>query len=66
MNIKKAIKAAKRLKKYCASFDECCERCIFRDIEKYTKSGCMLREGMPPDDYDEITESEGESGRVKE
>lgn len=65
MTEKEAIKAAKRLKKYCASFDECCERCIFRDTDKYTKSGCMLREGMPPDDYDEITESEGESGRAK-
>lgn len=59
MNIKKAIKAAMRLKKYCASFDECCTDCIFRDTDKYTKSGCMLREGLPPDDYDEITESGG-------
>jgi len=66
MTEKKAIKAAKRLKKYCASFDECCERCIFRNIGKYTKSGCMLREGIPPDEYDEISESEGESGRTKE
>lgn len=66
MTEKKAIKAAKRLKKYCASFDECCERCIFRNMKIYTKSGCMLREGIPPDEYDKITESEGESGRAKE
>lgn len=66
MTEKKAIKAAKRLKKYCASFDECCERCIFRNTKIYTKSGCMLREGIPPDEYDEISESEGESGRAKE
>lgn len=58
MTEKKAIKAAKRLKKYCASFDTCCTDCIFRDTDKYTKSGCMFREGIPPEEYDEI-ESEG-------
>ena len=66
MTEKKAIKAAKRLKKYCASFDKCCERCIFRNTEKYIKNGCMLREGEAPEYYDKITESEGESGRAKE
>ena len=65
MNVKKAIKAAKRLKKYCASFDTCNEKCIFRDTYNY-KSGCILREGVPPEEYDKITESEGESGRTKE
>lgn len=57
MTEKKAIKAAKRLKKYCASFDTCYTGCIFRDTDVY-KSGCMLREGIPPEEYDEI-ESEG-------
>lgn len=66
MTEKKAIKAVKRLKKYCASFDECCERCIFRNKAEYDKSGCMLREGIPPEDYDVISESEEESGRAKE
>lgn len=65
MTEKKAIKAAKRLKKYCASFEECNEKCVFRDKEKY-RNGCMLRESAPPEDYDEITEREGESGRAKE
>ena len=61
MTEKKAIKAVKRLKKYCASFDSCCERCIFRDKNKYDKTGCMLREGTPPDDYDVTTESGSEN-----
>lgn len=65
MTEKKAIKAAKRLKKYCASFEVCNKECVFRDTYNY-KSGCMLREGVPPEEYDKITESEGESGRAKE
>lgn len=65
MTEKKAIKAAKRLKKYCASFDTCTEKCVFRNNDNY-KSGCMLREGIPPEEYDKITESGGESGRAKE
>lgn len=66
MTEKKAIKAVKRLKKYCASFDECCDRCIFRDKYKYTRNGCMLREGIPPEEYDKLTESEGKNGRAEE
>lgn len=66
MTEKKAIKAVKRLKKYCASFDRCCERCIFRDKNKYDQTGCMLREGIPPDDYDVITEIGGNNGSAKE
>ena len=65
MTEKKAIKAAMRLKKYCKSFDTCCDRCIFRNVNEY-KSGCMLREGTPPEEYDKIIESGGESGSAKE
>lgn len=66
MTEKKAIKAVKRLKKYCDSFDRCREECIFRDKDKYEKTGCMLREGIPPADYDKITESGGNNGNVEE
>lgn len=66
MTEKKAIKAAMRLKKYCKSFESCGKGCIFRDLNKYTERGCMLREGVPPEKYDEMTENEGESGRNKE
>lgn len=66
MTEKKAIKAAMRLKKYCKSFESCGKGCIFRDLNKYDKSGCMLREGVPPEEYDEISESGGNSGNVEE
>ena len=66
MTEKKAIKAAMRLKKYCKSFEYCRDTCIFRDLEKYPNSGCMLREGKPPDEFDEITEGGEENGSAKE
>lgn len=47
MTEKKAIKAAKRLKKYCASFDTCTEKCVFRNNDNYKAAVCYARAYRP-------------------